>query len=64
MVNTVVQDYALFSHCNVADNGAYGLRVRRVPRSQRGDRVAEALALVRMTDFAMRRPAQLSGHCQ
>ncbi|MFI5034915.1 MAG: ABC transporter ATP-binding protein [Acidimicrobiales bacterium] len=60
-VNTVFQDYALFPHFNVADNVAYGLRVRRVPRAQRAERVEAALSMVRMNDFAQRKPAQLSG---
>jgi putative spermidine/putrescine transport system ATP-binding protein len=60
-VNTVFQDYALFPHFNVADNVAYGLRVRRVPRAERAARVEAALAMVRMNEFAERKPAQLSG---
>ena len=60
-VNTVFQDYALFPHFSVAQNVAYGLRVRRVPRPQRNDRVNSALEMVRMSEFAGRRPAQLSG---
>src|SRR5664280_1934212 len=60
-VNTVFQDYALFPHFSVADNVGYGLRVRRVARAQRNDRVTAALEMVRMSDFAGRKPAQLSG---
>src|SRR5438105_536622 len=60
-VNTVFQDYALFPHMNVADNVAYGLRVRGVARAARDERVAEALATVRLAGFERRRPAQLSG---
>jgi putative spermidine/putrescine transport system ATP-binding protein len=60
-VNTVFQDYALFPHFSVADNVGYGLRVRRVARAERGDRVTAALEMVRMSDFAGRMPAQLSG---
>src|SRR5215218_1106215 len=60
-VNTVFQDYALFPHMSVAENVGYGLRVRRVARSERDDRVQEALALVRLDDFGRRRPSQLSG---
>ncbi len=60
-VNTVFQDYALFPHMRVADNVAYGLMVKKVPRSERGDRVAEALAMVRLEGFGERRPSQLSG---
>jgi putative spermidine/putrescine transport system ATP-binding protein len=60
-VNTVFQDYALFPHMSVADNVAYGLRVRGVGRSEREARVREALALVRLPEVLERRPAQLSG---
>ena len=60
-VNTVFQDYALFPHFSVADNVGYGLRVRRIARSQRDDRVKAALEMVRMSEFAGRKPAQLSG---
>jgi len=60
-VNTVFQDYALFPHMSVGDNVAYGLAVRRVPRTERGARVGEALRMVRLTGYEDRRPAQLSG---
>jgi putative spermidine/putrescine transport system ATP-binding protein len=60
-VNTVFQDYALFPHMSVADNVAYGLRVAKVPRAERGQRVAEALDMVRLPGVGSRRPAQLSG---
>jgi putative spermidine/putrescine transport system ATP-binding protein len=57
----VFQNYALFPHLTVADNVAYGLRVRKVGRTERAARVAEALRLVGLADFAGRRPRQLSG---
>ena len=60
-VNTVFQDYALFPHMNVAENVAYGLRVRRVPAAERAARAAEALRLVKLEGFGERRPSQLSG---
>jgi putative spermidine/putrescine transport system ATP-binding protein len=60
-VNTVFQDYALFPHMTVADNVAYGLRVRRVARAERERRVGEALEMVRLPDVRSRRPAELSG---
>src|SRR4051812_25550325 len=47
-VNTVFQDYALFPHMSVAENVGYGLKVRGVSKGDRGDRVGEALALVRL----------------
>jgi len=60
-VNTVFQDYALFPHMSVADNVAYGLMVKRVPRGERRERVRQALEMVRLADFGPRRPSQLSG---
>jgi putative spermidine/putrescine transport system ATP-binding protein len=60
-VNTVFQDYALFPHMTVADNVAYGLRVKRVPRADRRERVDEALRIVRLPGLGARKPIQLSG---
>ncbi|HTL42017.1 MAG TPA: ABC transporter ATP-binding protein [Pseudolysinimonas sp.] len=60
-VNTVFQDYALFPHMSVIDNVAYGLRVRGVGRAERRRRALDALASVRLEQFAERKPAQLSG---
>src|SRR5262245_5896860 len=60
-VNTVFQDYALFPHMTVADNVAYGLRVKRVPRPERKRRVEEILNVVRLPNVADRKPIQLSG---
>src|SRR4051794_37701358 len=60
-VNTVFQDYALFPHMSVADNVAYGLRVKGVKREERSKRVAEALDMVRLAGYGDRRPMQLSG---
>jgi spermidine/putrescine transport system ATP-binding protein len=60
-VNTVFQHYALFPHMTVWDNIAYG------PRSQRKDKAAvsksvdEMIEVVRLNEFAQRKPAQLSG---
>jgi spermidine/putrescine transport system ATP-binding protein len=60
-VNTVFQSYALFPHMTVADNVAYGLKQRRVSKNQVATRVEEALAMVKMSHLAGRRPRQLSG---
>lgn len=60
-VNTVFQDYALFPHLSVADNVEYGLLVKKVPRSERRARVADALEAVRLGDHGRRKPSQLSG---
>jgi putative spermidine/putrescine transport system ATP-binding protein len=60
-VNTVFQDYALFPHMSVAQNVAYGLRVKGVGKAERTKRAAEALASVQLDAYGDRRPAQLSG---
>lgn len=60
-VNTVFQDYALFPHMTVAQNIEYGMRVRRVARSDRKKRAERALDMVRLTGLGERKPAQLSG---
>lgn len=60
-VNTVFQQYALFPHMTVSDNVAFGPRSRKIPRSQYTDRVREMLEIVRLEEFADRKPAQLSG---
>ncbi|MGH9464016.1 MAG: ABC transporter ATP-binding protein [Thermoanaerobaculia bacterium] len=60
-VNTVFQSYALFPHLTVRDNVAFGLRMKGVPAPELGQRVDEALAMVRIESFAERKPAQLSG---
>ena len=61
-VNTVFQSYALFPHLDVHKNVAYGLRWRKdLDKPTREARVAKALEMVRLTDYARRRPHQMSG---
>ncbi|MFB7845135.1 ABC transporter ATP-binding protein [Microbacterium sp. NPDC056052] len=60
-VNTVFQAYALFPHMTVAENVAYGLQQRKVPKAEQRERVAEALDMVQLRRFADRKPTQLSG---
>ncbi|MGN6216077.1 MAG: ABC transporter ATP-binding protein, partial [Solirubrobacterales bacterium] len=60
-VNTVFQDYALFSHMSVGQNVEYGMRVARVDRAERAKRRDEALEMVRLPGYADRRPGELSG---
>jgi putative spermidine/putrescine transport system ATP-binding protein len=60
-VNTVFQDYALFPHMTIADNVAYGLKVRKTPKAELAERTEAALAQVRLSHLADRLPHQLSG---
>ncbi|MEX0663144.1 MAG: ABC transporter ATP-binding protein [Acidimicrobiia bacterium] len=60
-VNTVFQHYALFPHMSVFDNVAFGPRSRRVARGDIAKRVKDLLEIVRLADFANRKPGQLSG---
>ena len=60
-VNTVFQSYALFPHMTVADNVAFGLERKGVPKEELKGRVAEMLELVGLSGFAKRKPRQLSG---
>ncbi|MDO8541150.1 MAG: ABC transporter ATP-binding protein [Opitutaceae bacterium] len=55
------QSYALWPHMSVAENVAFGLEERKVPRDEIKRRVAEALESVHMAVYAERRPNQLSG---
>jgi len=60
-VNTVFQNYALFPHLSVFDNVAFGPRVRSAERGEIERRVRHMLEVVRLGDFAHRKPSQLSG---
>ena len=60
-VNTVFQSYALFPHLDVADNVGFGLKYKKLPKDEQRKRVAEALDLVQLGDYAKRKPSQLSG---
>jgi len=60
-VNTVFQHYALFPHLSVEENVGYGLRVAKLPKDEIAARVAEALAMVKMTALAKSKPAKISG---
>ena len=60
-VGFVFQHYAAFKHMTVWDNIAFGLTIRRRPRSQINQRVSELLDLVQLSGLAKRYPAQLSG---
>ena len=60
-VNTVFQNYALFPFLSVEDNVAFGLRYQKVGKADAKRKVGEALEMVRMGQFAKRKPGQLSG---
>ena len=60
-VNTVFQQYALFPHMTVAQNIAYGLKLKKVPKDEIQRRVREMLAMVQLEPLANRRPQELSG---
>ncbi len=61
MINTCFQKYALFPHLDVFDNVAFGLRLRKIPKSEIAQRVNEALKLVRLSGFDHRSIQTLSG---
>lgn len=60
-VNTVFQQYALFPHMTVAQNVAYGLRLKKVPKDEIQTRVRDMLAMVQLEHLANRKPQDLSG---
>ncbi len=60
-VNTVFQSYALFPHMDVAENIAFGLEMRKVPKAEIAERVPRAIELVRLSGMEGRKPRQLSG---
>ncbi|NEX46303.1 ABC transporter ATP-binding protein [Pseudotabrizicola algicola] len=60
-IGMMFQAYALFPNMTVADNVAFGLRVKGVPRAERDARVAEMLALIGLSEMGGRFPFQLSG---
>lgn len=60
-INTVFQRYALFPHLNVFDNVAFGLRNQKIAKEEIKNRVEQALKLVRLPGFEMRKVQNLSG---
>ena len=60
-IGVVFQNYALFPHMSVAENVAFGLKMRRMKPAEIAAKVERALALVRMESFSARFPSQLSG---
>src|ERR687885_1003815 len=57
----VFQNYALYPHLSVADNIAFGLRLRKTPKSEVAKRVEWAARLLGLTQYLNRRPKELSG---
>jgi putative spermidine/putrescine transport system ATP-binding protein len=57
----VFQSYALFPHLSVADNVAFGLRMRKLPQPKIATKLTEVLRLVRLEGLANRLPRELSG---
>jgi putative spermidine/putrescine transport system ATP-binding protein len=60
-IGMVFQNYALFPHMTVAENLAFPLEVRKMPKAEVAERVQRTLDMVRLSEFGSRRPAQLSG---
>ncbi len=60
-VNTVFQNYALFPHMNVAENIGYGLKLKKVPKSEIRKKVSQMLELVQLERYERRKPSELSG---
>lgn len=60
-VSMVFQNYALFPHMSAAENVAFGLDMRQVPKSEARRRVEEALEMVRLPGYGARKPREMSG---
>ena len=60
-VNTVFQNYALFPHMNVAENIGYGLKLKKVPKSEIRKKISQMLELVQLEGYEKRKPSELSG---
>jgi multiple sugar transport system ATP-binding protein len=57
----VFQNYALYPHMTVAENLHFALKLRRMPKAERNERVAEVMRMLRLEELEKRRPGQLSG---
>jgi len=60
-VAMVFQNYALYPHLNVADNMAFGLRIRKMPKAEIKTTIDDVADVLGLTDYLDRRPADLSG---
>ena len=60
-VAMVFQNYALYPHLNVADNMAFGLRIRKMPKAEIEKQISEVAEILELTEYLNRKPAELSG---
>ena len=60
-LSMVFQSYALFPHLSVAENILFGMKVRRVPRAERAEKLSEAVAMMGLAGLEDRKPGALSG---
>ena len=60
-VSMVFQSYALFPHLSVAENVVFGLKVRRVPKKERQEKLHRALEITGLLGYEDRKPGELSG---
>ncbi|MEP3032829.1 MAG: ATP-binding cassette domain-containing protein, partial [Pseudoruegeria sp.] len=60
-VAMVFQNYALYPHLNVADNMAFGLRIRKMPKEEIKTTIKDVAEVLGLTEYLDRRPADLSG---
>jgi len=60
-IGMVFQNYALWPHMTIFDNVAYGLKLKRVPKKEMGQRVDKVFSMVNLTGLEKRYPGQLSG---
>lgn len=60
-LSMVFQSYALFPHLSVAENVVFGMKVRKVPRAQRDEKLNRALKITGLLGYEQRKPGELSG---